>query len=53
MALSARAIELAHQAIARRHPELPEQDVKLKFVELHYGADLAAKVREYLARRAR
>lgn len=49
--LSASVIELSRHAIRERNPELSEQEVGLRFVALHYGEDLAAKVRAYLERR--
>jgi hypothetical protein len=48
--MSATAIDLARSAIRARHPELSEQEVLLRFVEVHYGAELAAKVRAHLVR---
>lgn len=51
--LSQTTIELSRRAIRRRHPELDEVGVGLLFVELHYGADLAARVAADLARRRR
>jgi hypothetical protein len=51
--LSASTMALARDAIARRHPEWNERDVQLEFVRVHYGADLAARVRAYLAARGR
>jgi hypothetical protein len=49
--LSRTAIRASRRAIARRHPELDEQGVLLRWAELHYGADLADRVRRYLASR--
>ena len=40
------------QAIARAHPALSELDRKLLFVEVHYGKQLASRVREYLLKRS-
>ena len=51
LSLSSSAIRSSRRAIARRHPELDERDLLLRWAELHYGADLAARVRAYLARR--
>ncbi len=53
LSLSAQVIGLAHQAIRRALPEATEEDVRLRFVELHYGPDLAAGVRRRLASRRR
>lgn len=41
----------AMEAIARRYPHFSEQEVRLKFVEVHYGKTLARELRTYLARR--
>lgn len=49
--LSRTVIGLARAAIRRRCPDLDERQVLLRFVELHYGAELAEKLRNDLARR--
>ncbi len=49
--LSASMIALSRAAIRRRHPELDETEVLLRFAALHYGDDLADRVRRYLERR--
>ena len=49
--LSRAAIRASRRAIARRHPELDEQGVLLRWAELHYGEELAGRVRRYLASR--
>ncbi len=46
--LTATAISLSRRAIARANPDLSPQEVDLKFVELHYGKPLAARLRSYL-----
>lgn len=48
--LSASVIGLSRRAIQRRHPEWSERDVLLEFVALHYGRELAERVREHLER---
>jgi hypothetical protein len=48
MRLSTTMVRSSRRAIARRHPELDEQGVRLKWVELHYGAALADAVRRRL-----
>ena len=50
--LTATAISLSRRAIARANPDLSPQEVDLKFVELHYGKELASRVRRYLKRRS-
>lgn len=50
-ALTARTVGLSKRAIARANPDLSPEEVKLKFIELHYGRDLAERVRQYLESR--
>jgi hypothetical protein len=49
--LSAMTISLSRRAIARANPDFTPRQAHLKFVELHYGKDLASRVRRYLERR--
>lgn len=49
--LTATTIALARRAIRRRHPDWSERDVLLEFVRVHYGADLASRVRAKLEQR--
>lgn len=49
--LSGSMIELSRAAIRAASPGIGEEEVGLRFVALHYGADLASRVREYLERR--
>jgi hypothetical protein len=49
--LSAQVISLARRALRRADPDASDDEIKLRFVELHYGAELAAEVRRYLAAR--
>lgn len=49
--LSATVIGLARRAIARAEPDASQEDLDLRFVELHYGAGLAAALRADLIRR--
>lgn len=51
LSLSRAAIRASRRAIARRHPELDEQGVLLRWAELHYGDEIAGRVRRYLASR--
>jgi hypothetical protein len=46
--LTQQTIQLARRAIQRANPEATEQELSLLFVEIHYGKELAAKLREYL-----
>ena len=50
--LTATAISLSRRAIARANPDLSPQEVDLKFVELHYGKELAGRLRGYLETRS-
>ena len=45
--LSATAIRLSRCAIARANPQLIARDLDLLFLEYHYGADLADRLRSY------
>ena len=49
--LSGQVIGLARQAIRRTLPTPSEEQARLRFVELHYGPDLAADLRDFLASR--
>ena len=51
--LSSSVIALSRKAIRARHPDMSERDVLLKFAELHYGMELAQRVRTYLMQRER
>ena len=49
--LSQTVIELSRIAIQKANPDLTETEVGLKFVEYHYGKDLAVRVGDYLSRK--
>ena len=49
--LTATVISAARQALARAQPHASPQELDLRFVELHYGRDLAAALRADLIRR--
>lgn len=49
--LSATVIGAARQALLRARPDASPRDIDLRFVELHYGPELAAAVRVELVRR--
>ena len=51
LSLSRTVLGLSRRGIARRLPGAGEEEVGLRFVELHYGRELARAVREALARR--
>jgi hypothetical protein len=50
--LTATVIGAARRAIARAQPHASPRERDLRFVELHYGADVAAGLREDLDRRS-
>lgn len=50
-ALTARTVRLSKRAIARANPDLSPEELKLKFIELHYGNGLGERVRHYLDNR--
>ncbi|MBM4048059.1 MAG: hypothetical protein FJ279_23400 [Planctomycetes bacterium] len=50
LSLSETAMSLSRRAIRRARPGISEQEVGLAFVELHYGRELAERVREYVNR---
>lgn len=51
--MSNRVRRLAFDAIRGRHPDANETEVRLRFIELAYGAFLAADVRLWLRDRGR
>lgn len=48
IAMSATVMRMSKNAIRRRHPEYSEEQVKLRFIELTYGKQLAEDVRQWL-----
>lgn len=50
-ALSQQVKRMAFAAIRRTHPDDSEQEVQLRFIELAYGAELAADVRRWMKER--
>ena len=53
LSLSATVITLARRALARAQPHASARELDLRFVELHYGADVAAGLRADLECRTR
>lgn len=49
--LSANLRSMAMNAIRRRHPEYDQQELRMKFIELTYGKELADSVRDQLRER--
>lgn len=52
-ALTRSVVTLARRAIRERMPDASDDELGVRFVELHYGKALADGVREALARRRR
>lgn len=52
LSFSATVIGLARRAIRRAMPDAPATEVGLRFVELHYGRELAAELRHHLESRS-
>jgi len=50
-ALTARTVRLSKRAIARANPDFSPEQLRLRFIELHYGEELAERVRAYLRNR--
>lgn len=50
--LSGTVIQLSRRAILRANPKLSERERNFVFVAHHYGAELAARLREYMNRKA-
>ena len=46
---SNRVARQCKDAIVRANPDISEKEVKLRFIELNYGRELAGKVRNFLA----
>ena len=51
VSLSRTVIGLAREAIRRRSPHLTERELILQFVDIHYGPELAERLRADLERR--
>jgi hypothetical protein len=49
--LSQTTMYLSRRAIQRANPALSEREVDFAFVELHYGKDLAERLRSYMERK--
>jgi hypothetical protein len=51
--LTATGIALSCRAIRRANPDMTPRELDLRFVELHYGHDLADRLRRHLEERDR
>ena len=47
--MSQSAVQLARRAIRRTMPDAAEDEILMTFVAIHYGAELADRLRKYLA----
>ena len=50
--LSETAIGLARRAIRLQSPGMSDRDVLLRFAAVHYGTDLAERIRRYIQRKS-
>ena len=50
VAASNRVARQCKEAIRRSHQDCSEEDIKLRFIALNYGQELANKVRSYLGK---
>ena len=50
MSLSATVVELARRALRQQDPQASDEELQLRFVELHYGHEIAAGLRVFLQR---
>jgi hypothetical protein len=48
LSLTATVVNLSRQTIAELNPGLDPQQLNIKCVELYYGRELAARLRDYL-----
>jgi hypothetical protein len=46
--MTAWEVSRSREEIARENPQSSEEEVKMRWVELNYGQELAAELREYL-----
>jgi hypothetical protein len=51
LGLSATIVTAARAALVRGQPDASSRDHDVRFVEIHYGGDIAAALRAELARR--
>ena len=51
LSLSSSVVALSRDGLARRTPSAGSEEVGLRFVELHYGQEIAAEVRRHLLAR--
>jgi hypothetical protein len=47
------AVEASRRELRRRHPEEDERSIALRWVSIHYGEDLADRLRAHLEARER
>lgn len=49
LSLSCEMIRLSKAAIRRRYPKMSEDEVRITFITMHYGTELAESVRAWRA----
>jgi hypothetical protein len=49
--LSSSVIQLSRRAMRKRHPDWTERQVLIEWMAVHYGRDLAERVRRYMEER--
>ena len=49
LSLSSEMMRLSKAATRRRYPEFSEDEVRIKFIELHYGSELTRAVQAWRA----
>jgi hypothetical protein len=49
--LTESALKQVQRAIRKAHPNASEEELRLIFVEVHYGKELADRLRAYLGRK--
>ena len=48
LSLSQTCCDLARAALRRRYPDASTREIRLRFAEVHYGKDLAERIRRHL-----
>ena len=51
LSLSQTCSDLARAALRREHPGDSEQEIRLRYAELHYGKELVERVRRHIEER--
>jgi len=51
VAASNRVAQQCKNAIRRSHPQISEDEINLRFIEINYGEKIASEVRTYLSKK--